>query len=281
VISQFNMSAINFSISQSEGTNVSTDVTFFGALPNDANITLFIRLFSATTNVTFAGDTTAFAPNTIKLSITVVNWPFRSVQNSLAFILGSDTKQQTSKCNVDSGTDSSGNLQWFTITLNSTSMYGKFMDTALLDNKTRTVTFSLNEDNSVTASIPHFWEQAEIDPSYSVLLGERQDSCGANDNSIKSVVYIATFASLGGVIVLSAFAYFIVYPRLKLAIQVRRHLQNDPEIDSSDHSSRWRKLKKRFKSVSSSSVELSEMPTFERANGMEAMTSAGHFKVDL
>jgi len=239
-----------------------------------------IRLFSVTTNVTFAGETTAFAPNTIKLSITIQNWPFSSLEHSLAFILRSDTKEETSKCNVDSGTDSSGNLQWVTVTINSTSMYGKFMDTALLDNKTRTVTFSLNEDGSVTGSIPHFWEQAEIDPSYSVLLGERRDSCGSNnDNSIKSVIYIATFASLGGVVILSAFAYFFVYPRLKLAILLQRHVNNDPETDGNsnyDHSSRWRERKKRL--PPSSGVE---MPTIERASPMEVITSAGTFKIDL
>jgi hypothetical protein len=38
--------------------------------------------------------------------------------------------------------------------------YGQFLDGAIVDGRIRTVNFSLNDDWSVTATLPHFWIDA-------------------------------------------------------------------------------------------------------------------------
>lgn len=110
-----------------------------------------------------------------------------------------------------------------------------------MDGRIRSVSFSLNSEKSVVASVPHFWETARMysfhiyvyiiinkylysvfDPSFSVLLGEAEDKCDALEedkrkNGISSVVYIAVLVPIGSLIVLGAIGYFF-FPKIRTKI---------------------------------------------------------------
>ncbi len=58
------------------------------------------------------------------MNVNIQNWPFYSIQNSLALILEAQNEQETTQsCNIVIGKDINGNTLWFQITIGGISMY--------------------------------------------------------------------------------------------------------------------------------------------------------------
>eukprot|EP00026_Physarum_polycephalum_P010320 Phypoly_transcript_10479.p1 GENE.Phypoly_transcript_10479~~Phypoly_transcript_10479.p1 ORF type:complete len:171 (+),score=31.14 Phypoly_transcript_10479:331-843(+) len=164
-------------------------------------------------------------------------------------------KQATKSCNLDSNTNSNGSLTWYTLTVNGVAMYGQFSPDAILDGRNRIITFHLNSENGlVTAIIPHFWEEMDLDPTFSVLLGNAIDKCGKHSSGNKTI-YIAVFVTLGVLAILGVAGYFL-YPRVRTYFKVRK-----------------------------SGVELQSIPSsapiIEKAEDMEVYTHAGKYTVRM
>ncbi len=83
---------------------------------------LKIRNFKTAASVSFANTTKQYAANSVKLNMIIENWPFKSIQNSLALILDSQNTQKHTQSCIQSGKDISGNLVWFQITVNGVAM---------------------------------------------------------------------------------------------------------------------------------------------------------------
>lgn len=83
---------------------------------------LEIRNFKTATPVYFANTTTHYAANSVKLNMIIENWPFKSIQSSLALILDSQNNQQHAQPCIQSGEDINGNLAWFQITVNGVAL---------------------------------------------------------------------------------------------------------------------------------------------------------------
>lgn len=83
--------------------------------------------FSESTVYEFAGTTTTFSANTIKLAINVKNWPFYSLSNQLEIVFESNEKQNSGgdAC-FQNESDEQGNLRWLMVIINSTSLYHLF-----------------------------------------------------------------------------------------------------------------------------------------------------------
>jgi len=75
----------------------------------------------------------------------------------LGLIFGAQTTGYTSPACITSQNDAGGNLKWILITVDGVTMYGQFLETAIVDGKQRNISFSLLADNSVSALLPHFW----------------------------------------------------------------------------------------------------------------------------
>ena len=131
-----------------------------------------------------------FSAHTVKINVEIMNWPFKNIQNSLDLIFGAkNSKDQKPSC-VSSQQDSGDSLKWLLITVNGTTMYlyrssplffflascffdasryGQFQDAAIVDGKPRNITYRLLEDNSVAASMPHFWVGAGMSTSIPLI----------------------------------------------------------------------------------------------------------------
>lgn len=132
--------------------------------------------------------------------IKIVNWPFKSIQNTLDLVFeAQDSANSIQNCNIDAQTDYSNSLQSFVISVGNSSLYpcflfiflslsfvffylyffiffifclfkttvtfcryGQFIAQSIVDGKNRVLSFSLNDDGTVTASVPHFWTQFGI-----------------------------------------------------------------------------------------------------------------------
>jgi len=214
------MQSRNFTSTKTESSPTSEKWTFNTTLENRAEIIVVIQHFTSPTLLVFADTPMSFAANTLKVNIKVRSWPFASVQNSLAFVMDAKSPAQ----GVSRSTlNSQGNVEWLMIEFEGYSLYGQFFPYAVVDNRTRFLPFTLNtNDYSVTAIAPHFWDEIELDPSYSVLLGDGQ-APDPNHGGGKHVNKTALIASLViiGILALAVTALYVAYPRIKLELQLR------------------------------------------------------------
>lgn len=136
------------------------------------------------TNINFANSTTSYAKNSVKLTIKVTNWAFRALAHSLQLVFNTKSAGQTSSTCSNSETDSNGNLLWYSLIVDQTTLYpqltsrkvafldfriptfffffwciryGQYEQKAEIDGVVRQISFALNEENAVVATIPHFW----------------------------------------------------------------------------------------------------------------------------
>jgi len=212
----------NFTSTKTESPSLWEKWTFNSTLDNQAEVIVIIQHFIAPGSITFAETPLDFAANTLKVNIKVRSWPFTSVQNSLAFVMDAKSPSKATQQVSRSSVDSSGNVEWLIITFEEYSLYGQFFPSAVVDNRTRILPFILNaSDSSVTAMVPHFWGEVDLDPSYNVLLGDGQAS--NNFGRKKAVSKTALEASLLtiGLLALVLTALYFAYPRILLALQLR------------------------------------------------------------
>jgi len=207
-------------------------------LDNQANVTIVIQLFTNSTSLAFANRTANLATNALKIYVEIQDWPFSSINNSLAvvFDIGSPGAPIPAK-NVHPFLDSGNNLQWMTIDSSSLPMFGEFSPYASVDGRTRILPFVFNNtDGSVTAVIPHFWEVAKFSTSYSVLwpLSTTTPNAGeavlVEGGGLPRTTYIAIFVPVVCLAIACVLVY-LAYPRIVLALQLRhgrRSLQMGP-----------------------------------------------------
>jgi len=202
-------------VAQSTIPNVTTsqfEITSYGnkwvcsmLLDNEANVSLTIYRLSKSFNFTIANTTYAFPPNVLKVNVKVQNWPFKSINHSLAIVFETQMASLPNGFTQNSSTYESGSLSWFAMNADSISLFGQFSPEASVDGRKRLVYFSMNStDFSITAVSPHFWQEFEMDPSYSILV----DDNNGNGGGVSQSVIIGTVVGVvGGMIVIILAVY--------------------------------------------------------------------------
>jgi hypothetical protein len=134
------------------------------------------------TTVEFANTTNFYPPHTLKLAFGFYDWPFMELTNSLEIVIDSavsgNTMTQKNTCSKESQ-DESGGLLWLMVIIDDVSlypkflgrtnffffflivfMYGEFIPKAVLDGRARNISYILNSNNSISVTLPHFWDSA-------------------------------------------------------------------------------------------------------------------------
>lgn len=183
MVQSFNVSNAEFALNvqnQTTGTfwNFSA-VHNFGSAPEvQTVIQIYINYFAIPTSVTFAGTALAMPANSFKMALFISDWPFRSSQNSMRVVFsntgagGSD-----GACSSNGYNDQNGSLQWVQLIVNGVSMFSQLLGYALVDGTKRYVEFGLYETSYISASIPFFWYNVSLDPTFGFLL-DSSNGCG-------------------------------------------------------------------------------------------------------
>ncbi|EFA83757.1 hypothetical protein PPL_02824 [Heterostelium album PN500] len=167
-----------------------------------------IDFFKKESNITFAGGVINIVPFTIKFTIAVNHFDFVDRLSLMqitmeATITSSDSDACSSKF---IGEESNDNVQWVKMNINDNSLYGRFLDRALVDNNVITSKNVIIEDgeskdsyDSVTSKIgiiiPYYEINAIIDPDFSTLIDTSYDgpskTCKKKGLSTGAIVAIA------------------------------------------------------------------------------------------
>eukprot|EP00026_Physarum_polycephalum_P001535 Phypoly_transcript_01537.p1 GENE.Phypoly_transcript_01537~~Phypoly_transcript_01537.p1 ORF type:complete len:1066 (+),score=142.70 Phypoly_transcript_01537:113-3199(+) len=256
VVRSYSLKDINFTTAETD-TGLNKKFTFSAILDNKAKLVVLVSQFEeSSTSVEFANETTVYPPHTLKLAFAFYNWPFMELSNSLEVVINSGVSgnNQESKTCVKDSTDQSGSLLWIMVIIDDVSLYGQFTPLAVLDGRVRNISYFLNGDNTISVSLPHFWDSAEIDPQFSVLLSDSQASCAGS----KSKVNLKLILPIIFGVLLLVILFIIVFPRARL----------------------WWKLR-HLKRVKSSETESEKEIEIEKIGEMEVNTASGRYVVQL
>ncbi|EFA84777.1 hypothetical protein PPL_01769 [Heterostelium album PN500] len=142
------------------------------------NVTTMIQYSPKERTVEFAGITSYLPPNSLKVSITITGWLFRSNLNVLRVVFNTKIEDQVDECGdkLDIfGTDINNDLKYLRITKDKTVFYGSFLDRIMSDGKptaTRNQVISTDKETGMTLigiQLPQCYD-CIIDPNFSVLV---------------------------------------------------------------------------------------------------------------
>jgi len=181
--------------------------------------TLLIRVvhYETATTIPFAGHTINISNSGVKYYTRVENWPFANIANKLVITMTMTSSNPSNNCqnqNFSMGVGEGGNLEWTKLYVGPVSLYSEFFPFAVLDDATKAIQFvSQKENGNVQILVPHFWEYAEIDPSYSVLVEPDNDQtnlCRDSSTSISIIIIIIIVVCIFGTAIVIVAVVFAV-----------------------------------------------------------------------
>ncbi|EFA81347.1 hypothetical protein PPL_05330 [Heterostelium album PN500] len=158
--------------------------------------------------IEFAGQSTLYPENSLKLMITINNWSFKDRLNQLRILIESSSSITKEDCStdLDISVNNGSDVSYLQMTIGDRSFYGRFLPYALADER---VTFVKNQvvnqtkDSILIGMTLPFCNSCVIDPDFSVLIntGGKNEvgECG-KDNKFASwkiatiVVVVGVFA---------------------------------------------------------------------------------------
>eukprot|EP00026_Physarum_polycephalum_P002505 Phypoly_transcript_02512.p1 GENE.Phypoly_transcript_02512~~Phypoly_transcript_02512.p1 ORF type:complete len:910 (+),score=55.06 Phypoly_transcript_02512:331-2730(+) len=197
------------------------------SLQNGAFVNLTIWQFDDLTHYPFANTVLHFPPNTVKLTFSIHLWPFLDATHSLGIEMkttGNNSSSPVTKTNLDNNPDA-GSVRWITMSYGDTTLYGKFLDLAIVDGRARNITYVHSSDTVVTAVVPHFWEYAVVDPDLSVLVASRDSSNSVGTKSktgLNKTLLIEILVPVAAVFLL-VILIAILWSKISRVIAVKRH----------------------------------------------------------
>ncbi|GAM23344.1 hypothetical protein SAMD00019534_065190 [Acytostelium subglobosum LB1] len=209
----------SYPLSQWSVTNLSAQsrdyTTRYGPSDNIGMIKVNVKWFTEDEDVKFAGDILPIKRNTIKYTITLSNYTFPSQLDSMQVVMrAAINTTDSNSCSVQQYgyvNGSQDNLFWMRVKVQSYSLYGHFIQKALVDGRVSTVTNVLVSDQSQSVNdtqssqtmigfnVRSFEQQAILDPDFHLLMDidNAESNDGAVCNHRSSSKKLSTLAIVG------------------------------------------------------------------------------------
>ncbi|EGG24253.1 hypothetical protein DFA_06403 [Cavenderia fasciculata] len=178
-------------------------------------LSIVIEQFNDLGVVGFANQNLTMQPGTVKYFIAMDTYQFENALNTLQLILsinveslGGDNECGTS---IDFGSDSSSNptdknsLNWIKFKIEDRVLYGRFINTGIVDYRIVRVSNSLLENDNksststlVALNIPNYSNQIYLDPDFSYLIDAKDECSSSSGLTTAHIIGIA----IGGAAVL-------------------------------------------------------------------------------
>ncbi|EGC28871.1 hypothetical protein DICPUDRAFT_85060, partial [Dictyostelium purpureum] len=192
-------------------------------------ITYIIEDIQEPRDYEFAGLKLTLEKDSIKLTVTIDNYPFTSALNKLQLRLESLVSDnganiENNQCNNKDTSiekdllDSNQLLNYITISRNEKVLNGRFINRVLSDQRQSFITTSLISNTTTTENkesfiiglnLPYFTESLIIDPDFSVLVSPSFKKCKSNDRAkwVLPVAIVVPCVAVATIIIISAIIY--------------------------------------------------------------------------
>ncbi|KAM9988047.1 hypothetical protein ACTFIZ_003405 [Dictyostelium cf. discoideum] len=196
------------------------------------NITTTFEEVTKTSERSFAGVNFQLERGSVKLSISITNYPYKNYLNSLQLLLKSDSTNDNNNCDADDNLtnlekDQSQNSQLDYITIKKLDkvLKGRFINRVISDDRSTFITNSIDQSKSspdqiiITFNLPHCTKECLLDPDFSVLV-DPDFSTSCDSKSRKWVIPVAVVVSVVGFVALVVLTV-ILYKKNRINIQIR------------------------------------------------------------
>jgi hypothetical protein len=166
----------------------------------------------------------SISANSIKMTVTITNWPFLHTSHTLGIVLENDviyddviTVNQDDKPTFNDA----NNLRWLALSTGGVTLYAEFVNYGSIDGSTATIQNKKLYGNYVVTILPYFMYSAVLDPNYAVLADVDNDGSSNAETGghatppMDEPVLVATIASIVGVALIIAAIIFVLRRRVK------------------------------------------------------------------
>ncbi|GAM20593.1 hypothetical protein SAMD00019534_037680 [Acytostelium subglobosum LB1] len=190
---------------------------------NQPQVSITFELSSQTRTVEFAGVTKTYGPNSLKVSMSINNWVFKTNLNNLRVLMRTNaTSSVSDSCGSDffAGKDENDNVDYIKITKDGTAYYGQFISFAISDgrpafSKTEVVNSSSETGMAFLGIYLPQCTNCTLDPSFSALLDvQSQPGNCQTKSSIYWKIPVIVVCVIVGVIGIVAGTVLIVRKKL-------------------------------------------------------------------
>jgi len=169
--------------------------------------------FHQLSNINFANNNLVFPQDSVKVFTTISYWPFLSIVNHLRLTITLATPSAEVPppgCTQQTTTSNNNyNTKWVKVSGSGYSLYATTYSLAEIDSRIVNVVFS-QDSNNILVDVPHFWNNATVDPDFSVLLeGAPAFSCSPQESNVWRIP-VAVSVVVVAVVVGSVMAYFFI-----------------------------------------------------------------------
>ncbi|GAM16980.1 hypothetical protein SAMD00019534_001550 [Acytostelium subglobosum LB1] len=205
-------------------------------------IQVTLKWYNSTEMIQFAGDNMSIDASTLKYTIDIDHYPFKSRLNTLQVVMGASIS--TSKIDGCSSKDlgyvnGNSSIYWMRLRVNKIIVYAHFLQVAMVDRRVYTISNVLLDDSLQTVdghnsstmigiNVPYFERSVTLDPNFNVLIDEGDDDTSTKTCSPHGSKGLSNIAIAGIVIGVVAMVAAVLAAAL---IWRRREKNKKMELD--------------------------------------------------
>ncbi|KAM9971447.1 hypothetical protein ACTFIW_011425 [Dictyostelium discoideum] len=216
IVNQYSLQS-NWTLNKTKDSQANNIYKLKQTIQQSCEIVTLIEEVSTSKQYSFAGSTFTLDAGSIKLTISISSYNYKSSLNTLQLQLISSVNNENdeSDCNikqVSTNETNTSSFKYIKISKDNRVLQGRFINQVLSDGRSTYLSIDINNNgNSViaTLNLPHFVNQSIIDPDFSVLLeNDFKSECDTN-NSRKWLIPVAVIIPVVGVCFIAVIAYII------------------------------------------------------------------------
>ncbi|EFA80051.1 hypothetical protein PPL_06872 [Heterostelium album PN500] len=206
------------------------------AINNETNLYIQIDWSDQERIIQFAGLNITIAPHSLKYTISLDHYSFKSNLNYLQLRMSTNFSSNDEKCSSSIETSGDNNdLEWIKLQYNGKILYGRFVQIALVDGQPQKASTKLIESEEEGGSsyfginIPFYINDVTLDPDFSVLVTDQYDKCKDPLLSTGAIIGIAVG---GAVFVVLLIATIVIMSNRTRRIKMAYTLKSKFKIKS-------------------------------------------------
>ncbi|KAM9973015.1 hypothetical protein ACTFIR_012386 [Dictyostelium discoideum] len=216
IVNQYSLQS-NWTPNKTKDSQANSIYELTQTIQQSCEIVTLIEEISTSKQYSFAGSTFTLDAGSIKLTISISNYFYKSSLNTLQLQLISsvDNESEESDCNikqVSTNETNTSSFKYIKISKDNRVLQGRFINQILSDGRPTYLSTDIKKDgNSViaTLNLPHFVNQSIIDPDFSVLLENDFKSECDTKNSRKWLIPVAVTVPIFGVCCIGVIVYYL------------------------------------------------------------------------
>ncbi|KAM9985133.1 hypothetical protein ACTFIY_009562 [Dictyostelium cf. discoideum] len=232
IVNQYSLQS-NWTLNKTKDSQANNIYKLTQTIQQSCEIVTLIEEVSTSKQYSFAGSTFTLDAGSVKLTISISNYNYKSSLNTLQLQLISSVNNENdeSDCNikqVSTNETNTSSFKYIKISKDSRVLQGRFINQVLSDGRPTYLSIDINNSgNSViaTLNIPHFVNQSIIDPDFSVLLETDFKSECDTKNSREWLIPVAMAVPIVGLGCIGVIVYFF-YRKHFIEIPLKVKLQS-------------------------------------------------------